>query len=271
MPAIHLDRLEQQLNLIFSLEMPGDVFKKNFISFLDAHTNLAYQAGQDLQRKSLIPKLHLPPILIHRVQLRLISLAKNKPELALEYADQLWTIEKYETKLFSAIILGNLSETYSKKVIERLLRWGIDSSEYEIHQILFSIGTKNIRQKNQDAWLEIINNWIGSNQPNQIILATSAMRALLQEPSFINLPKLFKMITPLFVFNHRKVISALQILVEELAEKNPNETAYFLSSVLLSSTPKISSQIIRKSLKLFPQKEQKFLRDSLLNLPEEEE
>jgi hypothetical protein len=271
MPAIHLDRLEQQLNLIFNPETSGVIFKENFLSLIEAHSNLAYQAGHDLQRKSLTPKLHLPPILMHRVQLRLVSLSKQNPELAIEYAEQLWSINTYETKLFAAIIIGNLSEVLKNDVLHRLLKWGMETPDYEIHQLLFINGSKNIRQTNQIIWLDSLLTWIESNDQNQIVIAISAIRALIHDASFVNLPRIYKIITPLFTNTSRKVNAALQILINDLAEINPNETAHFLSSVLLSSLPKVTKQIIRKSLKVFPEKQQLILRTSLLSIPEDEQ
>lgn len=271
MPAIHLDRLEQQLNQVFNPQSPGEIFKVNFMSLLEVHANLAYQQGKDIQRKSLIPKLQLPPILIHRIQLRLVSLAKSNPDLALNYADQLWSIGFYETKLFSSLILGNLPDTQTRQVTQKLLSFGLNSNEFEIHQLLFLNGSKNIRQNNQENWLEILNSWININQPSQIIIAIAALRALIQDPTFFNLPRIFKIISPLFTNENRRVIAALQLLVNDLIEKNPTETAYFLSSTLLSSTPRITGQIIRKSLKLFPVKEQKILRESLNTTFEEDQ
>jgi hypothetical protein len=270
MPAIHLDRLEQQLNLIFNPETSGVLFKENFLTLIEAHSNLAYQAGQDLQRKSLTPKLHLPPILMHRVQLRLVSLSKKNPELAIEYAEQLWSINTYETKLFAAIIIGNVSEVLRNDVLERLLKWGMETTDYEVHQLLFINGSKKIRQINQNIWLESLITWIDSNDQNQIVIAISAIRALINDPNFVNLPRIFKIIFPLFTNASRKVNAALQILINDLAEINPNETAHFLSSVLLSSPPKVTRQIIRKSLNLFPDKQKLILRNSLLSVSEDD-
>lgn len=270
MPAIHLDRLEQQLNLIFNPETSGVKFKENFLLLIEAHSNLAYQAGQDLQRKSLTPKLHLPLILMHRVQQRLVSLTKTNPELAIEYAEHLWSINTYETKHFAATTLGNLSESLKNEVLQKLLDWGMKTSDFEIHQLLFIHGSKNIRQINQNDWLESLYTWIDSNDSNQIIIAISAIRALIQDPSFVNLPRINKIISPLFTNNNRKVTVALQTLINDLAELNPNETAHFLSSVLLSYPPKVAKQIIRKSLKLFPEKQQNLLRNSLLSVSEDE-
>lgn len=265
MPAIHLDRLEQQLNQVFTTGIPGEVFRQNFLSLVEAHANLAYQEGKDIQRKSLIPKLQLPPILMHRIQLRLISIAKTNPNLAIEYAEQLWTINFYETKLLSSIILGNLPESSTQLVVQKFLDFGLSANDFEIHQILLLNGSKNIRQTSQNKWLEIIYSWIDSNQTSHIILAISAVRALVQEPSFINLPRIFKIITPLFSIENRRVTSALLMLMTDLVEKNSNETAYFLSSTMLSGAPKITAQFIRKILKLFPPKERQILRDSLSN------
>ncbi len=270
MPAIHLDRLEQQLNQVFTPESSGVIFRLNFLSLVEAHANLAYQEGREIQRKSLIPKLHLPPILMHRIQLRLISIAKTNSNLAIEYAEQLWSINFYETKLLSSIILGNLPESSTQVVVQKLLDFGLSANDFEIHQILFLNGSKNIRQSNQNKWLEIIYSWIDANQRSQLILAISAIRALVQEPTFINLPRIFKIITPIFSIENRKVSSALLILVTDLIEKNSIETAYFLSSTLLVGAPKISSQIIRKTLKLFPPKERQMLKESLTNTFEEE-
>lgn len=263
MPAIHVERLNQQIKTVFDPEHPGSIFIKNFQSLLDVHSNLAYQPSQELQRKSLIAKLHLAPIVMHQIQLRLSSISKTNPKLALDYADQLWTLETIETKVFSAVILGNLDLKYLDEVTSRFIQWGSETTDYEVHQILFSYGTKNIKRGNENCWLEIIQTWIDSNVPNQIITAMYALLSIIQDPSFVNFPKIYKMISPLLTIEDRKIISILHQLILELAEHNPNETTHFLSSSLMSSPPALLKDLIRKSLKTFPKDQQLILRKAL--------
>ena len=266
MPAIHLERLDQQIKAVFDPELPGSIFLKNFQSFLDIHSNLAYQPSQELQRKSIIPKLHLAPIVMHQIQLRFSTMSKSNPQLAIEYADQLWGLETYETKLFSAIILGNLEMNYLDEITTRFVKWGSQTSDYEVHQILFTHGTKNIKRENENAWLEILQSWIDSNNANRTITAIFAIRSLIREPSFENFPRIYKMISPILAIDDRKIITTLQQLILDLAEINPNETAHFLSSTLMSSPPALVKLLIRKNLKSFPKQQQITLREALTNV-----
>ncbi len=270
MPAIHLDRLMQQINTIFEPESHGPIFRENFMSLLDVHANLAYRPGADIQRKSLIPKLHLAPILMQHLERKFSSLAKTEPELALEYADQLWLEESYETKYFSAIILGALPIDNSNKIIERLVNWGSGTSDKEIHQVLFKYGSQTIIQSNPNQWLQTIQNWVDSTSIPYAITAIYALQTLVDDPSFINLPKVFIIITPLFSMNNRKIVAGLTSLVDDLALKSPIETSHYLTNLLLSSSYSSPKQIIRKCLKSFPVDEQNKLRSALSNIADDE-
>ena len=268
MPAIHIDRLVQQLNSIFEPESPGPIFRENFKSLLEVHANLAYRAGQDIQRKSSISKYHLAPIVNHHIQNQFSSLAKNKPELALEYADQLWTKDYYEMKYFAAIILGSLPKELEPEILNRFIDWGSRTTEREIHQVLFQFGTQNIRQSSTNKWLETIQTWVDSSEIANAITAIYALQTLVSDAAFQNLPKVFKIITPLFSIKNRKITATLTSLIEDLAATNPVETAHYLSNLLLSSSYLATRQIVRKNLKFFPPSDQKKLRFALSNAPE---
>lgn len=269
MPAIHIDRLIQQIHTIFDPESPAPIFCENFRSLLDVHANLAYRAGTEIQRKSSIPKLHLPPIVLQHLQLQFISLSQSKPELALEYADQLWLEESYEAKYFSAVILGALPIEYTINIIDHFIDWGSKTSDKEIHEILFKYGSQNIIKSNPNLWFEMIQNWVDSTNIQQAITAIYALQTLVNDPGFINLPKIFKIITPLFSMNNRKVTTGLTQLIEDLTLINPNETSHYLSNLLLSSSYSLPKQIIRKCLKFFPIEDQKKLRTALSNIADE--
>ncbi len=270
MPAIHIDRLVQQTKTIFEPESPGPIFRENLRSLLEVHANLAYRPGVEIQRKSLVPKLHLAPIVMQHLQKQFSALAKTKPELALEYADQLWLEDLYESRFFSAVILGSLPLTYNHKIIDRFVTWGSKTSDKEIHQVLFKYGTQNIKQSSATKWLDIIQNWVDSGGIPQAITAIYALQTLINDPSFINLPKVFRIITPLFSLNNRKITTGLTLLIDDLALINPNETSHYLSNILLSTSYSTPKQIIRKSLKSFPVDEQKILWTALSNLPDKE-
>lgn len=269
MPAIHLDRLVQQINLVFEPEKPGPIFRDNFISLLEIHANLAYRPGDDIQRKSMTPRLHLAPVVMQQLSQKFTSLAKTKPELALEYADYIWQEEFYETKYFAALILGLLSGDYRDQVIEHLVAWGSKTTDKEIHQILFQNGSKKIRESNVNHWLEIIQTWVDSSEPNKALTSIYALQTLINDPNFINLPKVFKIILPLFSQSNRKIIAALTFLIDDLAKINPVETSHLLSNLLLSSTSSSIKQITRKCMPSFSINEQKKLKFVLSSLPEE--
>lgn len=270
MPAIHLDRLVQQINSIFEPELPGRVFHDNFISLLEVHANLAYRAGTDLQRKSLLTKYHLSPIVTHHIQQRLILLGKQNPNLALDYADQLWKDETFETKYFAALLLGSLPPAYTTEIIDRLVRWGSRSADKEIQQVLFSVGSQPIRQSNQAHWLRIIRDWVDSNDINQQITAIYAIQTTINDPQFKNLPGILAILTPLFSVNHRKVIALLSFLMNDLARTNPVETSGYLSNLILRTSHLSTKMIVQKSLKSFPTELQKGIREALSTLPSSE-
>ncbi len=269
MPAIHIDRLNQQINTVFYPETPGNIFRQNFANLLEVHANLAYKPGYEIHQSSGLPKYHLPPIVQKQLQQRFLLLVKNRPQLALEYADQLWLEEVYETKYFSAIILGALPVSYSAEIINRLVSWSAQTPDKEINILLFDEASKSIRHDNSNQWLDIIQNWIDSNETKKILAAIIALQTTINDPTFINLPRILNMITPLFAINNRRIIAVLTSLVSDMAKINPGESLSYLTTLLLRTPYTSPKQIVRKCLKQFSEEDQKKLRQVLSSLSEE--
>ena len=269
MPAIHIDRLNQQINAIFDPESPGKVFRANFKNLLEIHANLAYKAGNEIHETSRLPKYHLPLVVQKQLQQRFLLLVKINPKLALEYADQLWLDEIYETKYFSGIILGALPVSFSDEILNRLVSWSSQTPDKEIVVLLFDEASKSIRHENSNQWLGIIQNWIDSNDTKQILAAIIALQTTINDSSFINLPRIFNILTPLFSFNNRRIIAGLTSLVSDLANINPGESSSYLITLLLRTSYPSPKQIVRKCLKQFPEENQKKLRQVLSSLTEE--
>lgn len=269
MPAIHIDRLNQQINSIFNPESPGNIFRQSFTSLLEVHNNLAYKAGKEVHQTSSVPKYHLPPIVQKQISQRFLLLVKENPQLALEYADQLWLNEVYESKYFSAIILGALPISFSSEVINRLVSWSAHTPDREINLLLFAEGSSSIRNNSSNQWLEIIQNWIESNETKKILAAIIALQVTINDRSFINLPKLMNILTPLFAMNNRRIVAALTSLMSDMVKIYPGESSNYLITLLLRTSYPSIPQIVRKCLKQFTEEDQKKLRQVLSSLPEE--
>jgi hypothetical protein len=266
MPAVPLDRLTEQIDSIFLPDHPGEVFIKDFLNLISIHGNYAYRAGDTVQRKSLLPVLRVAPVVMNAIQNKFRLLCEQDPETALDYADQLWNVELYECKYFASIIIGTLPNEYRDQVISRFVDWSSSTTDREIHQILFKNGSSTIIKHNSSEWLSIISEWIDKSSVPYTLTAIYALQSLVQDSSFINFPKVFNILTPLFMIDHRKITSGMVILFETLATQNPIETSYFLSNLLLTTTNPNAKQITKKTLKYFPAAEQKKLRSILSNL-----
>jgi len=83
----------------------------------------------------------------------------------------------------------------------------------------------------------------------------------------VNLPSVFKAISPLFHGYTDFYKNDLQQLLKALSQRSPNETAYFLRQVLSVNTDARLIKLVRQCLAGFPEETRKRLREFLQVLP----
>lgn len=265
MPAIQIERLNEQIRTLMDPNMPPQSFLESLQSFMEAHANLAFRPGYEVQQNHPIESYQLAPVIKQQLQLHLVQFVKTNPNLALQYSELIWNQPFIEMKQLAATIIGALPLDYSNSVFEKLEFWSINDKETLTRRILFEIGTTSIRKNNVNQWIEIIKNWLESGINTKITAGLLAIQELIIDNQFENIPAIFNMVQPLFDIQNEPAQNALLGVVKILNNRSPKETYYFLRSLLLSEPTQRRNRFVRRCFSFLPLNQQQSLRKLMDN------
>ena len=260
MPAIQIERLNEQIRSILDSKLPADLFLESLRSFLEVHRNRAFRPGLEVQNAHPIDSYQLSPVIKQQLQLHIIQLAKSSPDLTIEYADLIWKQPHIEMKEIAAVIIGALPITYSASAFERISKWGENENVVVVRKILFDKGTITLRQHNINEWIEKIKIWLESGNNSKITAGLIAVQVIINDHQFENLPVIFNMVHPLFDIQNEPAMNALLGVIKILSLRSPHETFYLLRSLTLNEPTKRRNRFIRRCFAYLSPVQQKELR-----------
>ena len=260
MPAIQIERLNEQIRSILESKLPANMFLESLKSFMEVHENRAFRPGLEVQNAHPIDSYQLSPVIKQQLQLQIIKLTKSNPELAIEYADLIWDQPYIEMKEIAALIIGALPLNFSTTAFERIGKWALDENEIVVRKILFDKGTITIRQQKINEWIEKIKIWLESGNNSKITAGLIAIQVIINDPHFENLPVIFNMVHPLFDIQNEPAKNALLGVIKTLSMKSPHETFYLLRSLALNEPTTRRNRFIRRCFAYLSPIQQKELR-----------
>lgn len=260
MPAIQIERLNEQIRSILDSKLPADLFLESLRTFMEVHENRAFRPGLEVQNAQPIDSYQLSPVIKQQLQLHIIQLSKSSPDLTIEYADLMWKEPYIEMKEIAALIIGALPITYSAAAFERITNWGENENEVVVRKILFDKGTSTLRQHNINEWIEKIKIWLESGNNSKITAGLLAVQVIINDPKFENLPVIFNMVHPLFNIQNEPAMNALLGVIRILSLRSPQETFHLLRSLALNEPTKRRNRFIRRCFAYLSPIQQKELR-----------
>lgn len=256
MPAIQIERLKAQIQLIMNPAFTPEIFVIGLRSFMEAHANLAYRTSPEALQKQQVESYQIAPVIQTQLNLSIQQFTLTHPLIAFSYVDMLWQEPYIEMKALAGEILGSLPKENSDLVLRKILSWSAEPSNKALRKIIFNTSTKSIRAQNMLAWQNTIKKWLDSVSTNQILTALQALMILVHDPQYDNYPFIFKAISEISLKQGEKTNNALTELLIELVHENQKETYVFLKSMLLSNPSPELSRIVRRSLSTFSSEHQ---------------
>jgi len=142
----------------------------------------------------------------------------------------------------------------------RLQDWGKTCKEEILLNPLLADGAARIREESPEVFLRLVETWLTDPDIRAQQIGLRALPALILNPDFENLPKVYRLITPFL----REVDSVMETnligITRALAKRSPQETAHLLQQVLVGPHKTGISIIVRRSLDVFPLNIQHSLR-----------
>jgi hypothetical protein len=263
MPAIQLARLRlQAAHLGDSFSRP-EAFVRGLHAMLDFYADRTLRPGQSGAPHPLISAYHAPAAVLRQILLELNGRIYNDPVQALHLIDVLWKQANLECRVLAASILGALPLDFIGEVLERITTWSKLEKEDQLIDALLDQGLTRYRRESAEMYLRLVERWLASDNLNDQRMALRALRTLLAEVSFKNLPALFRLLTGLTRAVPSGLRNDLVEVMRAMVVHSPHETAYFLRQILASPQSLDTAWLIRKLLPEFPEEAREGLREAL--------
>jgi hypothetical protein len=263
MPAIQPALLKTQIaQIITYFDRPAD-FLRALVDMLEFYADRTLRPGGSGSPPPLIDAYHVPRQVMRQIQRELASKVAGNSSAALELADALWTQPWLEIRLLAIYLVGEVPPEPPERVLERVRSWEASCSEGRLVEALLDKGIARLRQESQPEYLSLLEDWIHASSLSTQQLALRAMRPLVSESEFDNLPLLFRWIAPLARESGAELGPDLIDVLRTLGERSPQETAYFLRQNLGASSSPEMAYLVRQVLPSLPKEMAADLRTTL--------
>lgn len=263
MPAIQPARLKQQARRITEHYRDPVVYVRELHKLFDFYSDRARRPGKAGRPDPLIQAYNVRPPVLRSLAQELLASAREERSAVLVLCDALWEEPYLEFRYLSAALLGQISPIPTDSITERLKRWITPQLELHLIETLLSTGVERLHREQPRAQLDLINDWLMTTDHFRRQLALRSLLPLIRNPEFENLPVFFRMIQPLCQVVPANLRPDLLDVIAALAQRSPQETAYFLRQTLSFSDAADAPWLIRQSLAKFPPEIQAGLRSAL--------
>lgn len=266
MPAIQLARLKIQIaRLGESFSQPA-AFVSGLHNLLDFYADRTHRPGQSGKPSPLLTAYHVPPPILRQILLEITPRIEADPDSSLALLDELWKQPYLEFRLLAANLLGMVPVIPPEPVVNRLQEWVSSETEDKLIETLLNQSIARLRTENRNRFFDLIKGWLNSTDLREQQLGLRAILTMLNDPSYDNLPYLFRLLTPLT----RTAPARLRPFIIEayriLAQRAPTETAYFLrQSMDLPESPGVP-WVARQILQDLPKENKDSLREALRSI-----
>jgi hypothetical protein len=266
MPAINLPQLKKQsINLAGSFDQP-EAFVRALRDLLDLYADRVHRFGQAGEPPPMIQAYHVPSPMLRQLALELNPLAAKDTTRTLSLCDLLWAEPTLEPRLLAAALLGQAPLAQVEPVLERVQEWAQSLSEERLLNALVQQGLNRLGNEQPDRLLQQASRWLASGDLGLERLGLKALRLLVSNPGFENLPAVQNQLLPLLRTAPFPIRADIIDLLSALARRSPKEMAYYLRQALESSDYLETARLIRQAMRYFPTDTQLSLRIALRQL-----
>jgi hypothetical protein len=265
MPAIHAARLKAQAHSLAEKIVSPLQFVRDFTALMEQYADYTHRIGQTGQPVPLLTSFNTPTPVLRQVWIEIKPVIAQNATNALTICDLLWKYPYLEHRLLAADILGQLPNTYTNEVINRLRQWIGEGIEEFLIDTLFTRGLTTIRDESPRALVEIAQNWLSSSNQDAKNLGLRLLQFIAANGKIDLLPSVFRLLSPYARNAPAKLRPVVLTILSILIDRSPPETAYMLRQNLVAENNPDAAWILRRVLSQFPDEYQKDLRQALRN------
>jgi hypothetical protein len=262
MPAIDLARLKIQTARLAGKFSEPEAFLHDLQEVLDLYTNRTIRQTQTAKRLSTFT-YHTPRPVLRQIESELISLAQNQPQDALNLISVLWEADSLESRLLAAFLIGNIPSDQAIPLFTLFPVWLIKSPDKEIRTAILTTALTRLRRERPGMFFSALEAWLTSSHPMQQVWGFQALIPLLEDPSFENLPAVFRILRPAIQVVGPATQSELQNCLVALERVSFTETLAFMREIIHANPNPMMLRIIRRIMPALSEQLQDALRDTL--------
>lgn len=263
MPAIQPARLKQQAALLAEAYEQPQNFLRSLHHLMEAYADRAHRPGQAGKPPPLLSAYHVRPPVLRQILHELAAQAREDPAPAFVLCDALWAEPVLEFRLLAAALIGRLPVTPPEPVLDTIQAWLSSRPEERILATLINQGLERMRAEQPERMLAQIESWLASPEPFLRQVGLRALQPVVANPDFKNLPFLFRLVSPMVRVAPSGLRPYLLDVVEALAQRSPQETAFFLRQCLETPESPDAPWVIRQVFRSIPADLQDDLRQAM--------
>lgn len=251
MPAIRPELLKKQVIHLFTLYEDPKKFVSTLKELFDFYADRTRRPGQLSQNPSLIRSYRIPRQVLRQIELYFQEHVKRQAETSYLLADLLWQEPWLESRLLAFMILGWLPSDHVDHIRLRLEDWCQKCGQDRVLDVSLTRGTTLIWKTSPDLLMSLLETWLISPELKTRKWGLRVINNLIKEPTFNNLPTIFRHLTTFVQSVGSTPDPDLLIIIRNLADRAPKETGYFLKrSFIVSENPGIHT-LMRQTLDEF--------------------
>ena len=264
MAAIDLTRLDKQIDELALLVDDPRSFQEELHRLFSFYHRYSHRRHQNRQI-SFLKNYDLPEKVLSHIEARLKPLSLNQPDRALELANHLWQDPYYEARELASSMLGYLPNSYKDQVLETIEKWLAEPLDQSLSEAVIEKAGLRLQTESPEGWEALIKRLLEAPKTQSKRLGLLALSKLISASTVDHLPLYFRWLREFLISPDASVDKALEGVVEALAEKSPQETAYLLREVMTDSNDAAVGRRIRHYLPFFDEEPQRRILKAIKN------
>ena len=183
--------------------------------------------------------------------------------------DNLWKESWLECRKLAFLILGWISPNPTCDVSGRLREWCEICGYDRVMDTAFAVALAELWRKSPELMISVLESWMTSSSPTKKLWGMRVVQELSNDILVSYLPTIFQLLTPYIQSMVIPPDTDLILAIKNLAEQNPQETAFFLRRIITTSENDGVYALIRQSLDSFSSPTKQELKNFLYQKREE--
>jgi hypothetical protein len=274
MPAIHLPRLRKQVSELAKYCSEPPVFLDKLKDLFNYYGDRTLRPSQVAARPVSIQAANVPRPVLRQVVSELTPYATSTPHIILNLCRELWRYGWLEHRMLACQLAGKLPNDHAEDIVFMIETWCYENHEESLVDAMATSSLIALHKDNSDLLISKALEWIthpagGTPQIAAAVilnfqkLGLRSLAPLIDDPEYENLPKIFKTMKPILQAPPKILRPDLLNLLRILGRRSPQETTFFLRSLLNESPTATLQWLARRVINILPEDLQSRLRAAI--------